>query len=960
MVRLVVRLVAGAVLLIIAILVLMMAYLSLWGVPRPIQARIEARLRAAGLQLKQDRIRFIPPLGLILQNVKAEVSDTNLVCGFEARQVMTQLSIRSLKPLVLLPRSLSIDGGTFHLRKPDTATDLDSETIRLEGIHASMLMEGCNCLLLERASFRIGNLDWYVVGILNNLNLIPAPPTYPAPGSPGQPLRLPSGLADKLFQASRLCACADGNIAMTITGDVSAPTQSRAELRLNLKQFQFGNMTISGLTGTAHFNGPTTGDTNFQCSLDTAIARLVHPVRTAENVRLVSTLSLAGLNGAVLAGRIQLAASNLVWDLGTIQNVQAMFEFETRSLAQPETNTTGVLLELPVPIATQIRCEMTLDKPVVCGTMLEQLCLTTTWSGSNLLITNVEARLGGGQLRGWLALDTDSGQARFSIASRCDLHLLSPFLTDAMRMRLAALAWAEPPQLELTGQARLAPLKTDQGEFSLAVMKDHTRLEGSVNANRLWWNGIRIDSFQTKFEYTNRCWILPQARLGWKNAAIECSLWKSDLTGEVFCRAVGTVDPSAIQPGLPLRVNRALDRFRFGSPPEVKTEISWDAQKGQLRAAVGSIRLQDVTYRGVSARTVETEFEYTNRLLVLRNVAVTASDQAARATCITVNLDRQQVEIQNATGSVRPLDVARVIGNEAVNTLSQFVFEATPTGSVTGVVPFHGTQGTDLRFEFSGEAFRWWRLRLTNFTATVHWVDEHVDLLLHDSCFYGGRLHGQAHFDWSPPKGTDLRFTALFTNVNTRSLLYDVTGAVRKTEGSIDGQLSVTKANTDDFRSWIGEAELTLRDGYVWELPLFSVLTPVVNSVVPGLGSTRFTDGTATCIITNGQLVFSRLLLQSPLLRLNLQGTVSFDGTVDMRVRSDILRDVWVIGPVIEGVMTPFARAFEYQLTGNITNPVARPVYLPKQLFYPIKPLRWLFDRFPHGAKHLEAPSRTE
>ena len=47
-------------------------------------------------------------------------------------------------------------------------------------------------------------------------------------------------------------------------------------------------------------------------------------------------------------------------------------------------------------------------------------------------------------------------------------------------------------------------------------------------------------------------------------------------------------------------------------------------------------------------------------------------------------------------------------------------------------------------------------------------------------------------------------------------------------------------------------ATCTLRDGLIWDIPIFGIFSDVLNGMVPGLGSSRASAGTCTFIITNG------------------------------------------------------------------------------------------------------------
>ncbi|HAL04317.1 MAG TPA: hypothetical protein DCP58_04340, partial [Verrucomicrobiales bacterium] len=72
----------------------------------------------------------------------------------------------------------------------------------------------------------------------------------------------------------------------------------------------------------------------------------------------------------------------------------------------------------------------------------------------------------------------------------------------------------------------------------------------------------------------------------------------------------------------------------------------------------------------------------------------------------------------------------------------------------------------------------------------------------------------------------------------------DVLGRDSGLSGQVDGVLDI-KAISNDWSSWNGTASATLKDGYLWELPLFGMFSPLLDRMAPGLGASKFSEGTA-------------------------------------------------------------------------------------------------------------------
>jgi hypothetical protein len=124
-----------------------------------------------------------------------------------------------------------------------------------------------------------------------------------------------------------------------------------------------------------------------------------------------------------------------------------------------------------------------------------------------------------------------------------------------------------------------------------------------------------------------------------------------------------------------------------------------------------------------------------------------------------------------------------------------------------------------------------------------------------------------------------------------------------------------------DPLSWFGKGSVDLHDGFISEIPIFSILTPVLDSISPGLGKTRATAAKGNFIITNSVIRSDDLVIYTPILRLFYRGTVDFNRKVDAVVTAEVGRDAPVVGPLVGTLSAPFGKLFETRITGKLDNP---------------------------------------
>jgi hypothetical protein len=129
-----------------------------------------------------------------------------------------------------------------------------------------------------------------------------------------------------------------------------------------------------------------------------------------------------------------------------------------------------------------------------------------------------------------------------------------------------------------------------------------------------------------------------------------------------------------------------------------------------------------------------------------------------------------------------------------------------------------------------------------------------------------------------------------------------------------------------------------------------------LNTLLPGLGNSRATDAATKFSITNGVIYTDSLETRSTMMRLEYTGTVDLKQNVHARVTAQLLRDTWVVGPLVSTVLWPVSKLFEYKITGTLKNPKSEPVYVPKFLLLPLHPIRTLEGMFPSGETGTNAP----
>ena len=148
-----------------------------------------------------------------------------------------------------------------------------------------------------------------------------------------------------------------------------------------------------------------------------------------------------------------------------------------------------------------------------------------------------------------------------------------------------------------------------------------------------------------------------------------------------------------------------------------------------------------------------------------------------------------------------------------------------------------------------------------------------------------------------------------------------------------------------------------LRDGFLWDLPLFGGLSSALDRIAPGIGQSRFNSGSATFIITNRIIQSRDLEFRSSSMRLQSTGTVDFDTRIEATMRAELLRDVPFLGPLVSLALSPVTKLFEYRVRGMLAKPVTSMSHVPEVFMAPLRPIQTIKSILPGEA---EKPAGTD
>jgi hypothetical protein len=936
------------------------------GVPDFLQRRLVAALRERGVELGISRLRFSLFRGLIAENVRAGQTTAPDSPSLTAAEVRLELNYRAM-----LHRRLELDG--FTLREGKFILPLSpTNALTLDKIQTELRFQENDTWSLDNFKASFAGAKLALSGDIAH-----------APEIRNWPIFRGAGAGDAAASRAQLQTFSDTlgkihftgtpQLSLTVDGDARDVHSFTVHLAITAPGVQTPWAGAREIQFTARLTAPTnnpasvTASSGFWTNLQPF--RLAWTARAAEVQSTRADADTVECDGVWSAPELmvtKLTARQGEWTPGlAVQNFDAVATLTAPTNITTHfdpswswwTNLQPYRLVWTARLA-QLKSDQLNADTISCAGF---------WSAPELAVTNLSARLGGGGLedRAWLNVATR--EFGFTNTSCFDLHAVMALLTDKTRERLAEFSWKELPALR-AGGSLILPAWTNRQPDWRAEVQPTIRLLGELAFTNGAAFGAKIDLARAQFAYSNLVWRLPAATVAQSKTRLEISGSEDDATKDYRWHVVGAFDPECLRPFLTTsNAARGLEIVRLAAPAQFEADVRGRLNDYDSIGATGRVALTNFTVRGESMDSVTAAFSYTNRVLEFSSPCLWRGAQTLTADLVTLDFNRMLISFKNGHSTADPAAISRAIGPKTARIVEPYHFLQPPTVFVEGRVPLHDVNGghdvddADLRFDIvGGVPFQCLKLRAARVTGTIHWLGQTLILTNIAAELYGGAGNGFANFDFRVPhEGADYQFTAAVTNINLHALAADLASSTNHLEGALSGLVVVTRADTRDWRTMDGYGQAHLRDGLIWDIPMFGILSPVLNLVSPGLGNSRATDAKAKFVITNGVMFSDPLEINTGMTRLDYSGTVDLRGKVNAHVTAQLLHNFPVVGPFISPFLWSVSKLFEYKVTGSLENPNKESVvpFVPGLLEMPFHPIRSLEELIPGGANVTNAPA---
>lgn len=952
-------------------------YLNLVGLPDFLRQPLLETLRERGLDLQVASLRWHFYRGIVAEDLKFGRLGDASGPRVTAREAELNLNYHALLDGQIEVRGVGVREGRVSVAVNET--NEPARLLAIEKIRVDLRLLPDDVWLLEDFHAAFAGADFFLSGAITNASVVrelsffreeKAPPEQPA----GEKRRGVSALGRRLRKFAdtleKIHFTSPPEIRGMLSGDarevesftlrltVSAPDAETpwgkftdgvltARLRpaapVERPQAEMQLQAGSVLTRWAEVSRPrltlrvigTPGDTNVvNATLSAQAAVVVTPWARTTNTQFTARWVHSLTNAIPLSGTGELHADSAVTRWAGAKAVALNLTLATPA-NPPAADPAWGDWELIRPYALGWTVRAARFDTEKIGA--EEIVCAGHWAAPDFVITNLLVRFPEGQLTGQASLGVNDRVARFEIKSDFDAHRVSPLLTPKAAKWLTRYSWkTAPPRLAGSGTVVLPAWTNRSPDWRGEVLPTLT-LDASVRATNCAYLRIPADWVQTSIHYSNLVWHLPDLVAGRPEGTLELAHVANDRTHEYWFGLRSGISPDALRPVLSTNALRGLSYFQLTTPPRVAGGVWGRWREPESVAFTGRVELAEFSFREENVGRFASALRYTNRFLEFLEPRMERGTQSVHGAGVALDLPARRVYLTNMLSTIEPMLITRWIGPKTAAALTPYVFREAPTVRVNGFAPLSGNSDAELHFEVEGGPFEWWKFHIPRIQGEVHWLGDWLVLTnIQMRAYSGGTAAGHANFDLGASAGTPFELSLGVTNVDLKSLMLDVATRTNQLEGRLNGLLVVTNANSTNAFTWNGHGRAELRDGLIWAIPVFGVLSKPLDSLVPGLGSARISDATTTFAITNGVMFSDNLEMRANTTRLQYEGTVDFDGRVNTRVRAEPMRDTLVLGPVLNAVLWPVTKLFEYKITGTLAEPKPEPLHIPKVFYKPI------------------------
>jgi len=662
------------VMVLVFLLILAVLYLNRVGLPGFLKNPVIERLRAEGFDLHVGSMR-LRRSGLTAENVTFGETNANATVQLSARRVTLGLAYGQLFHFRLHVDSLSLNDGTLSwLSEPP---NLPARRLSVTNIQSDVSLLPEDRWELNDFQAHFADVDIQLAARISHASALREMLKRKKPGPPGALQYHLRRLAETL---ERIHFTTTPTLMLDVHGDALKPDKFGGTLILNAPDADTPWATVSNGRVFANMTEPKSNETaraQMRIVASSAETRWATARNFALTLRAVSTGEPNIVEGQIRAGVDEVdtrwaSTTNLVFTAGWRNSLtnpvplsgtgilqsgvihsrwgEASHLHFVAKLDPPETNSVPAVGDDWGVWALFGDCFLDFEgefadvKTPKLST--DQILCTGTWRPPELTMDHLDAKLEGGDFHAQSLLNVASRELSFETKSHFDLQKVTPILTEKARTWLGHFTWQEAPLVTMNGSL-LLPAWTNREPNWRAEVKPTVCLNGQFHVEEGTFRGVEASSADSHFVYSNMTWHLPDLHVTRPEGTLDLVHQANDETHEYYWHIISSIDLGALRPLFPTNNQKAFTLATFEQPPHIEGEVRGKWYDYDSIGAKLHVTVTNFTFRGQSVSSVESDVEYTNRVLKMISPHAERGVQHGQADLVMIDFNKQRIYLTN-------------------------------------------------------------------------------------------------------------------------------------------------------------------------------------------------------------------------------------------------------------------------------------------------------------------------
>ncbi len=435
------------------------------------------------------------------------------------------------------------------------------------------------------------------------------------------------------------------------------------------------------------------------------------------------------------------------------------------------------------------------------------------------------------------------------------------------------------------------------------------------------WRDFRIqdmpfDRFQLPLSFDGTRLLITDLQLENPSGRLVLS-WFMDENGEVKGKLDSSLDPTTLRNLFGAGAQPFFESLQFSVGPQVTAGISGSGLDPEGWAVRGTLKAVDFRYKNVPFQEITGDFVYNNGKLYSPKVLIRRVEGTGQAE-VWHDFRNEMVSLKNGRSTLNPSETATVFGDVFATYVTPYRFLKPPDVKIAGLIDLKTQEKTNLAveivapdgmdFDFLGK-----EIRAEGLDARLTIRGPRLDIVPNKPVrVFGGQLLGPIRLDLST-EPAHFRAELDIQDWQFDRVIKTYFGGEDDLGGKLSGNLTV-EGVLDVMDSITGGGQITVRDGALYQIPIYGAFSQVLNVFIPGLGFAKASNAKADFRFDKGFILIDSVdiySLSAVMIGRGRYNYITDDVDLDMRVN--------VRGP-IGLVFFPVSKLFEYHGSGPLND----------------------------------------